>query len=320
MANEASAARAIVTGGAGFVGQAVVQRLLAQGTTPIVVDDLSSGSPSSEIEMLGVDLIRVDIRDTAAVAEVVAEIQPDAVFHLAARHFIPYCVANPRETLEINVIGTQSVLDALASSPETAFVFSSTADVYTPDLLPHSESADTTPDNVYGISKLMCEQLLHIEQTKSGRSLSIARLFNVIGRGETNPHVLPEIIDQALAGSTIELGNLEPRRDYIHVAEVADALVGLTQLQGRRAVLANVGSGRSIAVSALVSEVGAALDKRLEILQSEARIRPSDRPNLEANTTLLNALLPERRRRSLEEGVRDAVQWAQARRATTGAS
>jgi len=189
----------LVTGGAGFLGSHVVEQLLAHAVPVVVVDDLSTGSRDYLLPHQGrpgFTLSEMDIRDTHRLSVLVKQYDAIAVVHLAALHFIPAAVADPTRTVSLNVLGTQSVLTACRSAGVERFWFASTGDVYAPSATAHREEDLLTPFNIYGLSKLMGEQLVALEarQQPATRFL-IGRLFNLYGVRETNPHILPEILN-----------------------------------------------------------------------------------------------------------------------------
>jgi len=300
----------LVVGGAGFVGHHLVPRLLDDDHDVVVIDNLSRGSlerfgPSLGDARLG--LVRGDVTDAVLVREVIAEVRPAVVFHLAAIHFIPYCTAHPSETLLVNVVGTQLVLDALAPVPDARLVFASTADVYAPSAQAHREDDPIETTNVYGASKRVCEDLLAVARRQdAGRRIVAARLFNVFGPGETNPHVLPDILAQVREGGVVRLGNLEPRRDYVHARDVADALARLAAYDGPETVF-NVGTGIGTSVRALVETLGAVVGQRLRVEQDPERVRPVERMHLVADATRARRELGWAPRLDLREGLRDVV-------------
>jgi len=300
----------LVVGGAGFVGHHLVPRLLADDHDVVVIDNLSRGSLERFGPHLGdarLGLVRGDVTDAVLVREIVAEVRPAVVFHLAAIHFIPYCDAHPSETLLVNVVGTQLVLDALALVPDARLVFASTADVYAPSAAPHREDDPITTGGVYGASKRSCEDLLAIARRRDpARRLLAARLFNVFGPGETNPHVLPDILAQVREGGALRLGNLDARRDYVHARDVADALVRLGTYDGGETVF-NVGTGVGTSVRELVAALGKVLDRSLRIEQDPAKLRPVERMHLVADATRARRELGWTPRLGLHDGLRDLV-------------
>jgi UDP-glucose 4-epimerase len=300
----------LVIGGAGFVGHHLVPRLLADDRDVVVIDNLSRGSMERFGPHLGdarLQVVRGDVTDAVLLRQVVAEIRPAVVFHLAALHFIPYCLAHPSETLLVNVVGTQLVLDALAPVPDARLVFASTADVYATSDGPHGEDDAIATTNVYGASKRACEELFAIaRRSDPARRIVVARLFNVFGPGETNPHVLPDILAQVREGNVLRLGNLEPRRDYIHARDVAEALVRCGAHAGPETVF-NVGTGVGTSVRELVAVLGEALGRTLRIEQDPARVRPVERMHLVADVGRAYRTLGWTARIGLREGLRDLV-------------
>ena len=246
--------RCLVTGGCGFVGSALVRRLLAESHEVVVVDDLSRGSP----ENLGADRARVRVIEqdvTRDLSRIFSSFQPQIVFHLAALHFIPDCDADPARCLRVNVDGTRSVLEAVAElRGPVSLVVASSAAVYAPAEGAHREQQDSLgPVDVYGQSKRWTEELAAGFAARTGTGVGIARLFNVFGPGETNAHFIPSLICQMKAGESVRLGDLSTRRDYVFVDDVADALLRLAGYgrEGGSATV-NIGSGRAYAGAEVV--------------------------------------------------------------------
>lgn len=310
--------RCLVTGGCGFVGAALVRRLLAASCEVVVVDDLSRGSR----ENLGADQDRVSVIEqdvTGSLNRVFASFQPQAVFHLAAQHFIPDCDADPARCLAVNVDGTRCVLQATTEiRGPLRLVLASSAAVYAPADGPHQEQQDAVgPVDVYGYSKLWTEELAAGFAARTGTGVGIARLFNVFGPGETNAHFIPSLICQMKAGKTVRLGNLSSRRDYVFVDDVADALLRLARYCGdgngahEQPVTVNVGSGRAYTghevVEALTTSMTAAGGPTgAAPIIDPSRLRPVDRPTLLADPALAQKLLDWAPRTSLVEGLRAA--------------
>jgi UDP-glucose 4-epimerase len=299
--------RVLVTGAAGFVGIPVTKALLGRGFEVVALDNFNVGSRDlleEAIEGRPGSIVEADLRDAEAVKRAVAGAAPWGVIHLAALHFIPYCVAHPAEAVAVNVSGTQHLLDALLEAEPRRLVFASTADVYRPSQTPHAEVHPTGPINVYGATKLVGEQLVEFHRSRQPELESVVgRLFNVYGPGETNPHVMPAIFDQLRKSRVLSLGNLTPRRDYIFVADMAEALTEL--LTGAPAeTTVNVGTGRSTSVEELLRSLELLLGGDLEIRIDPARVRPSDRPRLQASTGRLRSILPGFEPVALEDGLR----------------
>jgi UDP-glucose 4-epimerase len=300
--------RCLVTGGCGFVGAALVRRLLAESYEVVVVDDLSRGSHAN----FGPDQDRVRVIEqdvTSSLSRIFASFQPEAVFHLAALHFIPDCDADPARCLRVNVDGTRSVLDAAVGlRGPVSLVVASSAAVYAPSDGPHQEQQDLLgPVDVYGQSKRWTEELAAGFAARTGTGVGIARLFNVFGPGETNAHFIPSLISQLKAGESVRLGNLFSKRDYVFVDDVADALLRLARYaaSGQSATV-NIGSGRAYSGNEVVEALAELAADGVTPITDPSRLRPVDRPVLLADPTLAQKLLDWAPRTSLVDGLRAA--------------
>jgi UDP-glucose 4-epimerase len=297
---------ALVTGGGGFVGSHLVERFVAAGLRTSIVDTLSRGR--REWIHDDAELYEVDIRDGTALRRVFAETAPEIVVHLAALHFIPAVDGAPELAWDVNVNGTKTLLEALAHRPPELLLFASTAAVYPDRRGPIDETCPPDPPDLYGRTKLAGEQLVEEFAARTGtRGLSV-RIFNVIGRRETNPHVVPEIVGQLRSGSTsVRLGNLEARRDYTDVVDVAAALQRLTGAPPGAATPVNLGSGRSVSVAELVQACEQVLDRSIEIEVEPRRLRETDRIELVANSRLLYETTGWEPARSLPETLNELL-------------
>jgi UDP-glucose 4-epimerase len=293
----------LVTGGAGFIGSATVRTLLDEGARVKVVDNCFAGESSLVPE--GASFERIDIRSDE-MKRVVTEFDPDSIVHLAAVHYIPYCNQHPEETFEVNVMGTRALLEA-ARELETldTVVFASSGAVYPPEDGPLDEESRVGPMDIYGRTKLVGEDLAALFGTESGVSTAAVRLFNVYGPNETNEHLIPAIFDQLRTGArTIELGNLSPKRDFVHVSDVARALTTLLTDFDRDFRTYNVGSGTARSVREVVECTSDALGEDIEIEQDDERVRESDRPHLQADIGRINGELGWEPRVEFVEGLR----------------
>lgn len=281
---------ALVTGGAGFLGSFVVERLLGLGARVAILDDLSAGR--REHVPPEAQLFEKDIRDTGAVFEVFAKAKPEVVIHLAALHFIPACERDPARALDVNVTGLQNVLSATAAHACPRLFFASTGDVYAPSDTAHAETDRLAPFNVYGMSKLFGEQLCGLmAQRNRPLGIVVGRLFNLYGPRETNPHFIPELLRQAEAGATAQVGSLWPRRDLVPVADAARAVVELVMRQAPGVTTVNLASGRARSMQEVVEAFQGAWPRPFATVEDPARIRPVERAHLQADVSALRRLL-----------------------------
>ena len=167
----------------------------------------------------------------------------------------------------------------------------------------------------YGLSKLWAEQAARLLHRRTGVPVGVARLFNVVGPGETNRHLVPEIVAQARRGSELRLGNLDTRRDYVYVDDVArglHALAGAVPEEGLATV--NLGSGRAVDGHQLIEQVGELLGRRLSVTSDPELMRPSDRPVLQSDPSAARELLGW----EAATGLRDALSAALERPLAAG--
>ncbi len=294
----------LVTGAAGFIGSTLCHRLISAGHQVIGYDNLSRGSRNYLPE--GVRLIEGDIRDSGRVEATVRSSRPDRVIHLAAMHYIPDCIAHPQETMDVNVEGTRRVLNGCRGSSVQSFVFASTGAVYAPTDRPCVEDATPLqPLEVYGESKLAGERLVAAFHGETGIPAATLRLFNAIGRNETNPHVVPHIFESLRASDVIQLGNMAPRRDYIDTRDVADAVIAVAGRDGLRVY--NVGTGVSASVEDIVESLRRILGRPIQVVQEPSRLRPTERMLLEADIGKIRRETSWTPRIALEETLRDLV-------------
>jgi UDP-glucose 4-epimerase len=303
--------RILITGGCGFIGSALHQHFLAQGIQPFVIDDFSYGSRSF-IQTDAEHLIEANILDRRAMHDILGRIRPTEVLHLAAVHFIPHCNQYPYESANINLAGTINVLDAARDCGSVEKVlFASTAAVYPIIDGPIAETDLLGPLDVYGMSKMVGERLCSEFHLASGTPVIVCRFFNAFGPNETNPHLIPEIQRQLLAGErTLRLGNLEPKRDFIHTSDMARAISVLLDRHTGGFEIYNLGSGSEYSVTEIVDAFARCLGEEIAIEVDPARVRKTDRLHLLANVSKLKAATGWRPLVTLDEGIRTLVSEA----------
>ena len=258
--------RAIVTGGAGFIGSHVADGLLARGDQVWVVDNLSTGR--RERVPAGADFRQLDIRDGAAMRALAEEARPDAVFHLAAQADVRVSVGDPGFDADVNVRGTAELLEA-ARAVGARMVFSSTGGAIYGDVeqIPSPESTPCVPMAPYGTSKLCGEHYVELYNRLYGTDHMILRYGNVYGPRQ-DPHgeagVVAIFFGKLAAGETpLVFGDGKQTRDYVYVGDIVSANLAAFAYGGEQGVF-NIGTGRETDVLELLAECQRAAGTTIE--------------------------------------------------------
>jgi UDP-glucose 4-epimerase len=248
----------LVTGGAGFVGSALVRQLVARGHSVRVVDDLSAGEPARLPE--DATFMRGDVNDLPRLWTLLQGVE--CVYHLAARVSVPESMRYPREYNAVNVGGTVSVLEAMRDVGVRRLVFVSSGAIYGDQAnQPMHEGLPPNPLSPYAVSKLAAEQYVHtIGRLWDFETVSL-RVFNAYGPGQqlpaTHPPVIPYFIRQTLGnGSLVVHGDGSQTRDFVYIDDVVDALLAAATAPNVNRRVINVGSGVETPVAELVRLVG----------------------------------------------------------------
>ncbi len=259
--------KALVVGGAGYIGSVVTRQLQHDGHEVVVLDDCSTGHADSV--PAGVELVQADI---TAAADVLRRGGFDAVLHFAAKSLVGESVTNPSLYWHTNVCGTRALLDAITAHQVPTLVFSSSAATYgEPDTVPITEDAPTRPTNTYGATKLAVDMMITDECVATELAAVSLRYFNVagaaFGAGERHgieTHLIPIALD-AVAGRRPELTiygddwptpDGTPIRDYVHVKDLARAhVLALTAAEPGEHLICNLGNGNGFSVRDVLAEV-----------------------------------------------------------------
>ena len=296
--------RAVVTGGAGFIGSTLVDALLQRGDEVHVVDDISSGRREQVAEAAS-----LHIRDIGEpLGDVFDEARPDVVFHLAAQIDVRASVADPAADLRSNVLGTLQVLEA-ARPHGAQVIFASTGGaMYGECGSPAGEDAARLPLSPYGTSKLAAEEYLATwNRLYGGRHVAL-RLGNVYGPRQ-DPHgeagVVAIFLSRIRDGEPATIfGDGRQTRDYVFVGDVVRAFVGAVGADGG---VFNVGTGEETSVVDLWEACKTAAGAAAEVVQAEPRLGEIQRSCLDprrAETTLhWRAEVP------LSAGLRETWEW-----------
>jgi UDP-glucose 4-epimerase len=273
--------RAVVTGGAGFIGSTIVDGLVAAGAEVLVVDDLSSGSLRNLDGAMsaGARLERVDVRDSGLLRDVVTAFGPEVVFHLAAQIDVRSSMADPARDAGINVVGSVNVFAAALAAGARRVVNTSTGGaIYgVTDVVPTPETEPAQPLAAYGLSKRVAEKYGAWFRAAHGLDVTTLRYGNVYGPRQDfagDAGVIARFCDRVLAKERPTVfGDGSQTRDYVFVSDIVAANLAAAAAPVLTHDTYNVGTGTEVSVLELVAAVAEAAG--VEPAQFAPELRPA---------------------------------------------
>jgi NAD dependent epimerase/dehydratase len=312
--------RVVVTGAGGFIGSHLTERLVGLGAHVTAFLRYNSRSELGLLDDCPAEIrekVRVvwgDLRDPDSVRAAFRE--ADVVFHLGALVGIPYSYESPRQYVDANIVGTLNVLEAARQLGVTRVVHTSTSEVYgSPLYTPIDEKHPLQGQSPYSATKIAADKLAESFWRSYELPVTTLRPFNTFGPRQSPRAILPTIIGQALGGTRIQLGSLDPIRDMNFVGDTVDGFLGIARCDDALGQVVNIGSGRGIAVREMVEAVGRAFGKELTVELESNRVRPakSEVVKLIANPTLAQQLFGWRSHTTFESGLRTTIDWFAAK-------
>ncbi len=295
--------RFLVTGGAGFIGAALANRLQADGHRVSVLDDLSNGDRSRLIP--DIQFTQGDIDNIPLLWSLLHDV--DCVYHLAARVSVAQSILHPRDYNRVNVGGAVSLMEAMRDTGVRRVVFTSSGAVYGQQPhLPVREIDPPQPDSPYAVSKWAAEQYIHTIGELWGLETVALRIFNAYGPNQSIPTshapVVPRFLQQTLTGGSVVLfGQGEQTRDFIYLDDVVEALVHTATAEHVNRGIINIGSGRETSISNLVDQIAQVTGRRLNLIYNSSK--PGGVPRLVADITSAKELLGFEAQTTLKDGL-----------------
>ncbi|MBZ0186342.1 MAG: GDP-mannose 4,6-dehydratase, partial [Candidatus Obscuribacterales bacterium] len=303
----------LVTGGAGFIGSHMVERLLAGGNKITVIDNfndfydptIKGNNLKAALEHENFELVQGDIRNGADIKRVFESGPFDKIVHLAAMAGVRPSIENPALYMDVNVLGTQNLLDAsLAQSKLPLFVFASSSSVYGErqgDSFKESDRTDR-PISPYAASKMSGEMICHAAHKNNRLDVVGLRFFTVFGprqRPDLAIYKFCRLIDE---GEPIEVyGDGSTRRDYTYIKDIVDGVVKAMNLKKPGFEIINLGRSEPVILSDMISAIETSLGKKAKIISKP--MQKGDVPNTFACIEKAEALLGYRPRTGLREGI-----------------
>jgi UDP-N-acetylglucosamine/UDP-N-acetyl-alpha-D-glucosaminouronate 4-epimerase len=267
--------KVLVTGGAGFIGSHIAERLVREGHSVRVLDNLSSGKRENLAHVSGVELAVADLRDAARVDELAAGCE--VIFHEGAVVSVPYSVEHPQETHDVNIQGTLNVLLAARARRVRRVVFACSAAVYGEDpVQPKVETMRAAPVSPYGVEKIASEQYLHAWSQLYGVETVSLRYFNVFGprQDPSSPYsgVISIFVSRILKGEPITIfGDGEQYRDFVFVDNVVDANLRAATREGISGRAFNVACGVRTSLNDLATMLGRITGQKVVVRHADPR-------------------------------------------------
>jgi nucleoside-diphosphate-sugar epimerase len=304
--------KALITGGAGFIGSHLANRLLAEGLEVRVLDNFATGRRENLMPILeDIELVEGDIQSYERVHTAVRNC--DFVFHEAALPSVPRSVQDPLTSNATNVIGTLNVLLASRDSDVQRVIFASSSSIYGPNpQLPKHESHSPQPISPYAVAKLAGEGYCRSFSSVYGLDTVALRYFNVFGP-QQDPFsqyaaVIPNFITAALTGRRPTIfGDGEQTRDFTFIDNVVEANIRAMTATDVRGEVLNIAAGNRISLNSLLGEISAALD--VEVEPSHTPARPGDIRDSLADVSKAGRLLGYTPHIPFSEGIARTVAW-----------
>jgi nucleoside-diphosphate-sugar epimerase len=302
----------LVTGGAGFIGSAIVRQLLSDGAKVVCFDNYLFGRPDYVAGLSGdLEIVHGDILDTWKLNLIIKAYAINYIIHCAGDTYVPSSYEMPKRFFEINVFGTYNVLMAARTNNIKRVLYLSSTEVYgkcTADKI--AENAPLEPVNTYAVSKLAADQLCVTMHVEHRIPVVIARIFNSFGPRETHPYVIPEIITQLNRSNVLCLGNIKAERDLTYVNDTARAIIAILRSDISDGDIVNIGSGKPYSIEWLAYAIAEIMGVSIsEIVQDPNRIRRNDIDRFCCDNSKLRFYTDWQPRIPIKEGLRKTVDW-----------
>jgi len=308
--------RVLVTGAGGFIASHLVERLVGEDARVRVFVRYNSRNDVGMLKLIPanvfskIEIMQGDLRDNEAVRKAVDGV--DTVFHLGALIAIPYSYVNPREVVDVNIMGTLNVLMAARDFGTRRVVHTSTSEVYgTAQYVPIDEIHPLQGQSPYSASKIGADRIAESFYRSFEVPVVTLRPFNTFGPRQSARAVIPTIVTQALTRDEVKLGSLEPSRDFTFVADTVEGFLGVASADNVLGEEINLGNANTIRIGDLAEKIFDILGKSPRLVSDPQRIRPgkSEVMKLWASNQKAKELIGWEPRISLDEGLRRTIEW-----------
>lgn len=269
-------AKFLVTGGAGFIGSHIVERLIKEGNSVTVMDTLLRGNKLTKDTFNAVEFLEKDVRDETAVNNAMKNV--DVVFHLAAVLGVDVVADNPVETMEVETIGTRNIARAALRNDVQKILYASTSGIYGHSAMEQAvnEEVMVDPRTSYAMAKRYNEIYLAALNEEKGINTVSLRFFNVYGPRQDNRMVIPRFIEQAKAGNPITVfGDGKQTRDFTYIDDTTEACIRLME-KSNGAQIFNIANEKEGCIEELAATIKQMTQSNSEIKYLEAPTKRYD--------------------------------------------
>ncbi len=308
--------RVLVTGAGGFIGSHLVETLVEKGAQVRAFVRYNARNdpgllrfiPSEKFDVL--ELIAGDLRDSDAIRKAIKGVSH--IFHLGALIAIPYSYQHPREVVESNILGTLNVLLAAREMGVERLIHTSTSEVYGTALqVPIHEAHPLQGQSPYSASKIGADKLIESFYLSYNLPVVTLRPFNTFGPRQSARAVIPALIVQSLSQNSIQVGNLDARRDFTFITDTVDGFMKIGEAADVEGHVINLGTGREIRIGDLVKKIVSMSGRQVEVQIDPERLRPgkSEVHRLVSDNRLALEKLGWRPQISLDDGLMMTMDW-----------
>ena len=306
----------LVTGGGGFIGSHLVERLVGLGAKVRALVRYNSRNDWGLMEQLPretkeqIDVVMGDLTDPFGTYKVLQNCS--MVFHLAALIAIPYSYVAPAHYVQVNCGGTLNLLEAARHQGVECFVHTSTSETYgTAQYTPIDESHPLKGQSPYSASKIGADKLAESYHLSFGVPVATVRPFNTYGPRQSARAIIPTIITQALTADTIHLGSLNPRRDLTYVGDTVEGFLKAALEPKAQGKVINLGTGQTVSIGELAQMILKITGENKQIVTEQKRVRPENSEvwHLEADNRQAREILGWSPRVGLEEGLTSTIDY-----------
>jgi NAD dependent epimerase/dehydratase len=306
----------LVTGASGFIGSHLAEKLVDLGSRVRIFVHYNSRNDRGNIDLMPQDyrkeleIFMGDIRDPYAVRKACKGC--DVIFHLAALIAIPYSYFAPVSYFDTNVNGTLNILEAALSENVAKVVHTSTSETYgTAIYVPIDEKHPLQAQSPYSASKIGADKAAESYHLSFDLPVATIRPFNTFGPRQSARAVIPTIISQALNNNVVKLGSLFPVRDLTFVGDTIEAFIKIAESEESVGQVINIGRGEGITIGELAKKIARLIDKDIEIVCDQERIRPalSEVKRLVCDNSKARQLISWQPEYSLDEGLAETIEF-----------